>query len=150
MIIDDILDMMDDLLDKGQTVPFSVKKIIVDGESMRDCINDVRLNLPTEIREAKNIVFDRKTIITGANKEAEQLVRKAEERAKIIVSSDEITKAARAEAAKILNLATSKSRDVKNAANKYIEDTLMQTEERLQASLSDIRKTRQAVRTQGK
>jgi vacuolar-type H+-ATPase subunit H len=147
MIIDDILDMMDELLDKGQTVPFSVKKVIIDGESMRDCLNDVRLNLPTEIREAKNIVFDRKTIISDANKEAEQIVRKAEERARVIVSNDEITKAAKAKAAEVLSHANSKSKEIKNTANKYIEEVLLQTEERLSASLSDIKKKRQALKS---
>jgi len=39
MIIDDILDMMDDLLDSAASVPFSVKKSIIDCDQMRDYIN---------------------------------------------------------------------------------------------------------------
>ncbi len=146
-IIDDILDMMDDMLDNASTVPFSVKKSIIDCDQMRDYINEIRLNLPQEIKQAKLIVRDRQTIINDANKEADSIVRRAEDRAKVIVSNDEITKAAKARAVEMVNQAQAKSKEIKNAANKYIDDVLVQAEECLQANLADIRKTRQAVKS---
>ena len=112
MIIDDILEMMDDLLDNAASVPFSVKKSIVDCDLMRDYINEIRLNLPQEIKQAKLIVRDRQQIISDANKEADNIIRRAEDRAKLLVSNE-----------------------------------LLKAEEGLQASLADVRKTRQAVRT---
>ena len=77
MIIDEILDMMDDMLDEASSVPFSSKKGVIDLDKMRGCINDLRLNLPDEIRNAKNIVRDRQEIVSDANKEADQIVRRA-------------------------------------------------------------------------
>ncbi len=147
MVIDEILDMMDDLLDNASSVPFSVKKSIVDCDKMREYINEIRLNLPPEIKQAKMIVRDRQTIINDANKEAENIVRRAEDKAKVIVSNDEITKAAKAKAVEMVNQAQAKSKEIKNAANKYIDDVLVQAEECLQANLTDIRKTRQAVKS---
>ncbi|MBR3920380.1 MAG: hypothetical protein IKJ47_00430 [Oscillospiraceae bacterium] len=82
MNIDEILEMIDDTLDKGATVPFSGKKVMVDADKIRDLLNEIRVNLPQEIKQAKLIVMDRKTIISDANEEAETIVRKAEERAK--------------------------------------------------------------------
>ncbi len=146
MIIDEILDMMDDMLDEAGAVPFSSKKGAIEIDKMRSCINDIRLNLPDEIRNAKNIVSDRKEIVNVANKEAEQIVRRAEERAKLIVSNDEITKAAKQQAVEILNQAQARAKEVKNAANKYIDDVLTQSEAALQTALTDIRKTKQAVK----
>ncbi|MCD7730842.1 MAG: ATPase [Oscillospiraceae bacterium] len=146
MIIDEILDMMDDMLDEANAVPFSNKKGVIDLDKMRSCINDLRLNLPDEIRNAKNIVRDRQEIVSDANKEADQIVRRAEERAKVIVSNDEITKAAKQQAVEILNQAQARAKDIRNAANKYIDDILLQSESVLQTSLTDIKKTRQAVR----
>ncbi|MBQ3161910.1 MAG: ATPase [Oscillospiraceae bacterium] len=146
-IIDDILDMMDDMLDNASSVPFSVKKSIIDCDQMRDYINEIRLNLPQEIKQAKLIVRDRQSIINDANKEADSIVRRAEDRAKVIVSNDEITKAAKARAVEMINQAQAKSKEIKNAANKYIDDVLVQAEECLQANLADIRKTRQAVKS---
>lgn len=146
MIIEEILEMMDDILDDAGAVPFNSKKGSIDIEKMRGCISDIRANLPDEIRNAKNIVNDRKDIVNVANKEAEQIVRKAEERARVIVSNDEITKAAKQQASDILNQAQARAKEIKLAANKYIEDILSQSEGTLQAALSDVRKTKQAVR----
>lgn len=146
-IIDDILDMMDDMLDSASSVPFSVKKSIIDCEQMRDYINEIRLNLPQEIKQAKLIVRDRQSIISDANKEAESIIRRAEERAKIIVSNDEITKAAKARSVEMINQAQSRAKEIKNAANQYIDEILVQAEDCLQTNLADIRKTRQAVKT---
>lgn len=147
MIIDDILDMMDDLLDSAASVPFSVKKSIIDCDQMRDYINEIRLNLPQEIKQAKLIVRDRQSIMTDANKEADAIIRRAEDRAKVIVSNDEITKQAKLKATDIINQAQSRARELKNAANKYIDDVLVKTEECLQSNLADVRRTRQAVKT---
>lgn len=147
MIIDDILDMMDDLLDSAASVPFSVKKSIIDCDQMRDYINEIRLNLPQEIKQAKLIVRDRQSIMTDANKEADAIIRRAEDRAKVIVSNDEITKQAKLKATDIINQAQSRARELKNASNKYIDDVLVKTEECLQSNLADIRRTRQAVKT---
>ncbi len=146
MIIDDILDMMDDLLDNATAVPFSVKKSILDADQMRDYINEMRLNLPQEIKQAKMIVRDRQTIIADANKEADTIIRRAEDRAKVIVSNDEITKAAKARAAEIINQAQAHAKEFKNAASRFVDDILVETEESLQSSLSEVRKKRQAVK----
>ena len=146
MMIDDILDMMDDMLEEASAVMFSSKNVSIDREKMRDCINDLRLNLPDEIRNAKNIVRDRKEIVSVANREAEQIVRRAEERAKMLLSTDEITKAAKHQAAEIINQANSQAKDIRNAANKYIDDVLHQTESLLQANLSEVKKKRQDIR----
>lgn len=147
MIIDDILEMMDDLLDNAASVPFSVKKSIVDCDLMRDYINEIRLNLPQEIKQAKLIVRDRQQIINDANKEADNIIRRAEDRAKLLVSNEEITKAAKAGAVNITNQAQAKAKEIKSAADSYIDKVLLKAEEGLQASLADVRKTRQAVRT---
>lgn len=146
MMIDDILDMMENMLEDANTIMFSSKNVAIDREKMRDCINDLRLNLPDEIRNAKNIVRDRKEIVAIANREAEQIVRRAEERSKMLLSNDEITKAAKRQAVEIINQANAQAKDIRNAANKYIDDVLHQTESLLQANLSEVKKKRQDIR----
>lgn len=150
MNIDDILEMMDEILDKAPTVPFSGKKVVVESETLRDLINDVRLNLPQEIKQAKLIVKDRQIIISDAQKEADGIVRKAEERSKSIVANDEIVKQAKQKAAEILTQAQSKAKEIRNATNDYIERTLSQTEDLLAAELTDVKRTRQAIRMNNK
>ena len=53
MTVEEILELMDELLDKSSSVPFSQKKMI-DVEQMREYIDSIRLNLPGEIKRAKD------------------------------------------------------------------------------------------------
>ena len=55
MSIDEILEEMDELLDKASSMPLIAHKKVVDGDRLRELINDVRLNLPHELKEAKKI-----------------------------------------------------------------------------------------------
>ncbi len=150
MNIDEVLEMLDDLLDKAPSVPFSGKKAVVDADRIRDLLNEIRLSLPQEIKHAKLIVQDRQTIISDANKEAEGIVRRAEERAKSIISNDEITKQAKQHAVELLTQSQSKAKEIRNATNEYIDNILNQTEEMLTTSLVDLKKTRQAIRMTNK
>ena len=102
MTIDEILELMDDLLDKAVSVPLSKKKSMVDTEKMREYIDSIRYNLPSEIKKAKQMVADRSSIITEANAKAEEIIKRAEERAKVIVSNEEIVKKSRETAEEML------------------------------------------------
>lgn len=145
MNIDEILDEMDELLDKSPSVPFSSHKTMIDGERFRELINDVRLNMPQEIKRAKLIDFDCNRIIKEAEAKAEAIVRKAEDRAKAIVSNDAIVKEAKQRAIDMLTKAQTNAKEIKNATNKYVNNILTETEKYLQTSIQDVKKTKQQI-----
>ena len=105
MSIDEILEEMDELLDKASSVPFVSHKKVIDGERMRELINDVRLNMPHELKEAKKIEFDCQRILNEAKLNAENIIRKAEERAAQIVSREAIVTEAKKKALDMLTKA---------------------------------------------
>ena len=94
MNIDEILDNIEELLDRSWSLPLSGGRCVVDADKVRDLVDDIRLNLPSEIKQARGIVADRSEIIDNAKREAEQIVRKAEDRARALVSEEEVVKAA--------------------------------------------------------
>ncbi|MDR0943298.1 MAG: ATPase [Ruminococcus sp.] len=147
MTIDEVLDTMDELLDKAAAVPFSVKKCIVDSEQMRDMINELRLNLPTEIKQARHITQDRVEIIRQANSEAEAIIKRAEDRAKSIASNDEIVRLAKIQANEILTGAQRGMKEAKSAVDTYVDAVLIKSEETLRLNLEDIRKKRSEMKT---
>src|SRR5699024_9864076 len=59
MNIDELLNMMEEMLEEATGLPFAGGKRVVDADRMQDIIDEVRLNLPTEVRQAKAIVNDR-------------------------------------------------------------------------------------------
>ena len=150
MNIDELLDLMEETLEEGTGVPFSGGKRMVDVDKVRDVIDEVRLNLPTEIRQAKAIVNDRAEIINGAKREAEAMVKKAEERARILVGEQEIVKAAQQKATEILTSAQSQSREMRTTVTNYCENMLRHTEEQLAKSMTEVKTVRSTLRQSGK
>ena len=131
---------MDELLDKSSSVPFSQKKMI-DVEQMREYIDSIRLNLPGEIKRAKDMTRDKKNILTEANKEAEEIVKKAKDEAKKLVAQEEIIK----QAADIVEQAKAKDKAIREALSENLNKSLSEAAEVLTKSLKDVNTTRDAV-----
>ena len=146
MNIEEILDMMDDTLDKAWSLPMTGGRCVVDVEQMREMLDEIRINLPGEIKQAKNIVADRNEILRAAKAEAEQLVRRAEDRARVLVSQEAVLKEAQAKANELLSQTQSRTREMKMAAQEFSDGKLRETEESLTRALTDLRETRQRLK----
>ena len=145
--IDELLDEIDDEIDKAWSLPLTGGKCAIAADWLRSKIDDVRANLPSEIRQAKAIVADRADIIATAHKEAEAIIRKAEERANRLVSEEEIYKQAQTAANELLSQSQQKAREMRRGANDFAEDVLRRTEEALAARIGEGRQARQVLRT---
>jgi len=135
--IDLILNSIDEVLEEGVSVPLTGGKSMVDAERIRELIDDIRLNMPTEIKQAKAVVADRNEILSLAKKEAENLIRKAEERARTLVDSDTIVRQANAKgmamlseasqkAATLVSDATEKANELTSTATAKANETITQ------------------------
>ncbi|HJB42998.1 MAG TPA: ATPase [Candidatus Gemmiger avicola] len=147
MNVEELLELMEETLEEGTAVPFSPSKRIVDVDRMRDIIDEVRNNLPDEIRDSKKIVADREQIIKGARAESENIIKQAEERARGLVSDQEITKRAQQRAVEILTAAQQQAKEISRSATTYCETILKNSEEVLARSVSDIKNTRMNLRS---
>ena len=139
MSIDEILEEMDELLDKAGSVPFVAHKKVIDGERMRELINDVRLNMPHELKEAKKIEFDCQRILNEAKLNAESIIRKAEERAAQIVSREAIVTEAKKKALDMLNKAQTASKNLQQNAAASVAKMLNDTESYYSRNLQSIK-----------
>ena len=139
MSIDEILEEMDELLDKASSVPFVSHKKVIDGERMRELINDVRLNMPHELKEAKKIEFDCQRILNEAKLNAESIIRKAEERAAQIVSREAIVTEAKKKALDMLNKAQTAAKTLQQNAATSVAKMLNDTENYYSRNLQSIK-----------
>ncbi len=153
MTIDDFLDLLEETIEDGKAVVLT-NKIMVDGGRMKEIIEDIRLNMPEEIRKAKKIVEDRATILEKAAEGADATIKKAEEQQQMMVSETEIMKVAQAQANALLakangeaqdtiNDANAKSEAMKASATKFVDDLMSQVDESLYDTLTEIRRARQ-------
>lgn len=146
MTIDEILEMMDELLDKAVTVPFSGKKCMVDTDQLREYIDNIRYNLPTEIKRAKEMVADRSVILTDANAQAEEIIKKAEEKAKILISEEEIVKQAKEAADDLTAQAKAMDISIRRAMVEKLDSILGESERSITKTLNEIKSMREAVK----
>lgn len=146
MNMEDLIEQLDEVLESSFKMPG--KRVVVDVEKVRAIIDDMRMTMPTEVKQAKGIVADRADIINNAKREADNIIRVAEERAKAMVAQEEITKLAQAKAGEVLAAAQRKSRDMRKAAQDFVDDIMLRSDEMLTANLNEIKKTRAALRQQ--
>lgn len=146
MTIDELLDVMDETLEEAVNLPFTGGKRVVDVEKVREIIDEIRLNMPAEIRQAKNVVKDRNNIVENAKAEADAIVKRAEDRARAMVAEQAIVKAAQQKATEILTSAQEQSREIRGTVTSYCENMLKETEDQLTRSLSDVKTVRSTLR----
>lgn len=146
MSVEELIDELYDMVEKAWSLPLSHGRAVLDGGDVKQILDEIRESLPKEIHQAKAIVADRSQIIGDAKREAETVVRVAEERAKAMVAQDEITKQAQQKANEMLSQSQVKVREMRKASNDYIDDLMKRTEEGFAQNLAELRKTRQNIR----
>ena len=87
----ELLDKLQDLVDTAAAVPFS-NKIMIDPDAVLDLIDEIKMQLPNDLKDAMSIKQQESSIIEGAKKESSIMVEKAKQKMKELVSSDEITR----------------------------------------------------------
>ncbi len=167
MTIESLLDEIINILDEGKSVPFT-SNLLVDAEAIKTAVEDIRLNMPDELMQARKIASERKEILASAQSNADDIIEKAHLRAKEIISEDEITRGAQANAAEIMQQARQQandiveqarssatelteqaknwSREMRQSAGEYVENIVAIADEALTNSVNEIRRTRQQLR----
>ncbi|MBR1423735.1 MAG: hypothetical protein IJ571_09890 [Ruminococcus sp.] len=155
LTLEESFERMEEVLDKASTMPFSSKKVI-DAELMRQYIDEARINMPAEIRQAQDTQRDRQAILAEASKEADDIIRKAKEDAKKLVSQEaviqqatdyakQIIAEADKQAADIVAQARAKDKAIKEALSDNLNKSLTEAANILSKSLKDVNDTRDAV-----
>ena len=140
MSVFDVLDEMDDLLDNAKVFPLAAHKIVIDGDRFRELVNDIRLNMPKEMKRAQTIDYDCDRIMKEAQTNAESIIHGAEERAKALVAENAIVEESKKRAHEILAKTKTKCEQTKDATSAYVLQALTETEAKLNVLLTDLRK----------
>ena len=139
------LDTLEDILEKGKSVPFT-SKTIVDKEELLDIIKEIRIKLPDELKQAKWIKEERQKILVEAKKEADEIVKEAENRIISMIDEHEITKKAYEKKAEIIETANEMSREISKGTKDYADNVLNGIEVALQEALKIIQNNRNELK----
>lgn len=143
--IEDLLDEFYEIMEKGWHLPMSGGKVMINGDEAKEIIEELRETIPDEISKAKGVLADRDQIIVQAQKEAERMMEIAEQRAKQLVSQDEIVRQAQAKANDLIIQGQVKHKEMRKAANDYIDDIMKRADMSVSETLAELRRTRQNI-----
>ena len=143
----ELVEMLYTMVSEAWSVPLGKEKCMIERDAVLNILDEIKAQLPVEIAEAKRLVAARDEYISSARREVEAMKRSAEEHAKALVDEQEIVKAAKIKSGELINNAENKSRELRRAANEYVDDTMRRTEEAVTAALNEIRQSRQRFRS---
>lgn len=142
-----LLESLEDMLENGKKVPFS-EKCIVNKSELLKLIQEIYLNLPDELKQAKWIKEERERIIAEAQKDADDIVKEAENRIIAMIDEHEITRQACKKRDEIIANANEMHREYKRDANNYADSKLGEVEQKMMElgqTLSNVGETINAI-----
>jgi cell division septum initiation protein DivIVA len=137
-----IIDELEDVIEKSFSVfgyAFAKK------EEVLSMVDEIRLKLPEEIKQAKWVKEERQHIIDDAKKEADRLIKEAQDTVISMIDEHEITKAAKEKANEILTDAHNKETEMQHNAIFYADTLLEKLDKTTSAVLDEIKESRRQL-----
>ena len=144
--VDDIISALYDMVQDARGLPLAADKCIIERDKALDMLDDVIAQLPVELRQSRTIVESRNELISQARREAENIIRKAQEDAQKLVTEEAIYQEAKRQCMEMVQQTKNRMAELRKASNDYMDDALRRTEEAIAISLEDVRDTRTKFR----
>jgi vacuolar-type H+-ATPase subunit H len=127
-------------------VPLS-NQVMVNEDEVMELIDQVRFNLPDEIKQANWTVSEQQRIITEAHAEAARIMSRANERAEETSSEHEVLRRAERHATQLVKDAQAKSDQIVHEAESYALEQLKQLETHLTRTMATVRRGVEALQS---
>ena len=117
-----------------------MRKAVVDDRALLAIVDEMRVRVPEEIREARRILREREQIPQSAQMEADQIIQEAREQADQLIRDEEIVKEAEARAQQLIGEVEEQAEASREEMDIYALNMLRDLERRLQSHLSSIQR----------
>ena len=139
---EDIIGALYDMVQDARSVPLAADKCILERDRILDMLDEIIAQLPSELKQSRTIVESRNELISQARREAEMIMRQAQEQAKQMATKEAIYVEAKRRAEELVSQTQERIAALKKASNEYMDEALRQTEEVIAESLANVRETR--------
>lgn len=143
---EDIIGALYDMVQDARSMPLAADKCILERDRVLDMLDEIIALMPGEIKQSRTIVESRNELISQARREAEVIVREAEEKVKQMVSKEAIYVEAKKRSEELVGQTQERINQLRKAANEYMDESLRQTEEVVSKALAEVRDTRMKFR----
>lgn len=145
--IEELIGNLYDLVQDARSMPLSADKCIIERDTVLDMLDEIIAQLPGELKQSRTIVESRNELINQARREAENVIRQAQEQAKQLVTNENVYLQAKEQSEKLIAQAQDRVNQIRKAGNDYMFETLRRAEETVAEALSDIQSTRMKFRS---
>jgi hypothetical protein len=125
-----LLDRLETVLTSSSRIPMT-GKAVVDEQECLDIIDQLRVAIPDEVKQAKRLQQDKDRIVQDAQEQATRVVAHAQDQASNMMLQHEITRAAEAKARRLMEEADREARERREEADRYAAQTLAELDRRL-------------------
>jgi len=132
-----LVDELETIVSKSPRLPFTAN-VILNEDDLFDIIDQIRIAVPQEIKEAKRTEAERERILGRAKEESERLLGMAKDKIMTAVDDHEVVEAAKAERNAILAQAKTEAEQFKNEAHIYVTESLSHLEQYLMKLLTTV------------
>ena len=143
---EDIIGALYVMVQDARTMPLAADKCILERDKVLDMLDEIIAQLPAELKQSRTIVESRNELISQARREAEGILRDAQEKAKQMVTKEAIYVEAKKRSEELVSQTQNRFNQLRKAANEYMDESLRQTEEVVAAALNEVRDTRMKFR----
>lgn len=144
--IEDIISALYDMVQDARALPLGADKCILVRDKVLDMLDEIIAQLPVELKQARTIVESRNELIGQARREAEGLIRQAQDQAAKLVEEEAIYQEAKRQCQEMVAQTQNRMAELRKVSNDYMDDALRRTEEAIAMSLEDVRDTRTKFR----
>ena len=143
---EDIIGALYDMVQDARSMPLSADKCILERDKVLDMLDEIIAQLPGELKQARTIVESRNELVSQARREADVIIREAQEKAGQMVTKEAIYVEAKKRSEELVNQTQNRINQLRKAANEYMDESLRQTEEIISSALNEVRDTRMKFR----
>ena len=133
----DYLDEIEDVLEHSKKLPLT-GKVSVEKARILDIVNEIRLHLPDDIRQAQRILSDHDKILADAEHKALGILEAADAEAKMMTNSHELFRRASEQATHIIEEAKKNARDLRAGAAAYVDEKLEDAEKQMKEYMANL------------
>ena len=140
-----LVDRLENALNTGQRVPFT-NKIMVDERECLDIVDQMRIVVPEEIKQARRVSQDRDRITGQAQEEAERIMGRAHEQAERLMDDRGLLDRAHEREREIVDEAELQAQQIRDEADQYAFQILDNLNRTLGPILSQVQAGIDALR----
>ena len=137
----DSIDQIISLVETARNVPMS-RNCMIDRAEMIGLLEQLRVELPSDMRRAAALLDERDKILDAGQREAERMISEAEAEHHRLVSHNEVVVSADREGTRLINDARAEVQRLREEVDEYVDTTLANFEQFLTRSLASIERGR--------